>query len=480
MQVAEASWHDWRIELLLLCELAVRSDSVDATIRLYDSILHHTGRQFDGTMSSWRAIFEEHADGLVFVRRDNPVFFGGLNHALLSLFKLAVPDENGLLPDPTELETGRIIAIMTALQNPRGPLSTRVKALHLLLLARTGVTKQSLAEADGAAREIMEESSTRTAGEIRARWIAMRSFDRQVNIDYVAAFVEFGLEIPCNATDYIPPRRKPWPMKDLTEIADAVDAAFGALLADSRPAIPTDVSDVIIGNLVRIRQLTHRVLNASSEDDGMVSEILLRSLVDSAVQIRWLFNKNDPALYSQFKARSLASERDAIENLQQELKTSGMSDDDAWNIVREDYAGIGERLGRWPELLSVVYGPWSDIPTSRMARELDRLLLTTFQRTSDSAHGSWRSIEKFQLSLCNNPLHPRHYVPAAEERRSAGIVPVVSALLTAVNVLAAACEVMAASSSLGLEVQKIDASLRQWIIDHQSTFGVFDWESVEE
>jgi N-acetylglucosamine kinase-like BadF-type ATPase len=43
--IGETSWYEWRIELLLLAEMAVRKDGVDQATSLFDSIEKRTGRQ---------------------------------------------------------------------------------------------------------------------------------------------------------------------------------------------------------------------------------------------------------------------------------------------------------------------------------------------------------------------------------------------------------------------------------------------------
>jgi hypothetical protein len=157
-----------------------------------------------------------------------------------------------------------------------------------------------------------------------------------------------------------------------------------------------------------------------------------------------------------------------------------MSKEEAWALVRSDYAAVTEKLGRWPELLDVVYGPWAQQSTSSMAREIDPLLETFFQRASDSAHGSWRSIEKFHLSRCANPLHPAHYVPPSGPRRSAGIIPCISALLQCVDLLLAIYAYAGISGRGVDQMQATRADLRTWITNHQSQVGIFDWEDVAE
>src|SRR5260370_40828247 len=101
-------------------------------------------------------------------------------------------------------------------------------------------------------------------------------------------------------------------MKELTDRADRVKAAFEYLFNEPRPTIPIDQGDVITGNLVRVADLLDRVLTASADDDGLAAAIFLRSLTDSLIQLCWLLLKGDDGNFTKFKEHSLAHERDAL------------------------------------------------------------------------------------------------------------------------------------------------------------------------
>ena len=480
LTVGETSWHDWRIELLLLAELAAREDGIDRAIRLFDSIEEHTGGRFDGSMSSWREISDAAPAGLVIVRSENPAFFFGLTNALLSLFNLTVALLDGTTPGCTPAEIARLGLLIDCANSGRSRLSTRMKAVHLLLSAKSRSANEESAEAEGDARAVFATDEPNVAGSVRARWLAMRAMSRGINLDYVAAFTEVCLEMPCGEIVYTPPKRRPWPMKGLTDIADRVRLSLRKLLEDPHPTIPIDQGDVIFGSLVRIGDLLDRVLAASADDDGLAAEIFLRSLTDSIIQLRWLLLRNDDANFTKFKEHSLAQERDALERVVDELEKTGMSKEEAWSLIRRDYAELAERLGKWPELLDVVYGPWSEQSTSSMAREIDPFLAGIFQRASDASHGSWRSIEKYHLSRCSNPLHPAHHVPPSGSRRSAGIVPCITALMQCTDLLLAVYGYIGLGGDAVTRMEKAKEDLHAWIGARQSSFGTFDWDNVEE
>jgi hypothetical protein len=481
LTIGETSWFEWHIELLLLAEFAARKDGVDAAISLFDSIEQQAGGHFDGSMSSWREISDASPTSLVIVRSENPAFFFGLNNALLTLFNLTVPLPDGSTPDCTQADMDRLGLLIFYANNGRSPLSTRMKALHLLLSAKARGDPAEIAEAERDARAVFAtKAAAELTGSVRARWLATRAMSHGVNPDYVAAFTEIRLEMPCGEDVYTPPKRRPWPMKGLTEIAERAREAFRQLLADPQPTIPVDQGDVIVGNLVRISDLFERVLSASADDDGLAAEIFQRSLTDSVIQLRWLLLRNDDANFTKFKEHSLAQERDAFERVVGELEKTDMSKEEAWSLIRRDYAALTERLGKWPELLDVIYGPWSEQSTSSMAREIDPFLEKVFQRSSDATHGTWRSIEKYHLSRCLNPLHPAHHVTPSGPRRSAGIVPCITALMQCIDLLLSIYMYVEEKGAAVTEMENARADLLTWISTHQKSFGIFDWESVEE
>jgi|GEM_PF-4778776 len=468
--IGPVSWRDWAIELVLLGELAVRDDGVEVAERLKHSTLKATGLSFDGLMSSWRHIYEADHDRLQSVRAEVPEFFEGCNWAILSLFGLTTPDKQGQIFPPTPAQTKRVLEIMADTWSPQSRLSTRVKALNLLL--ENGDDSTS-------AKEFFRTNDPLLASRIRSRWLAVRTLGKQPDADFIVAMLQFGAETPCIGEPYVSPQRRPWPMPVLEEIHNALDALYSSFIDGLGAPLLGDTNDVLVGSLLRIKVLVKRVLTASSEDDGLLAEIVLRSLADTAIQINWLLQRDDLELYERFKSRSYALERDAIESLQAKLVSTGLSKEQAWGVIREDYSGLSSRLGYWPEILDVVYGPWSDTSTSAMTREVGSdFLLVTFQRTSDAAHGSWRSLEKFQLSKCLNPLHVPHHVAATEERRSAGITPVVAALLIQSSTMINVLQKTDTNSSVLSQVEEQHIKLLEWIREHQSDIGVFEWEKI--
>jgi hypothetical protein len=460
--------------LILLAPLAARRDCLYLTRRLHNSLLHHVSEHFDGTISQWRAIFDRHHDALVAVRAENPEFFNDGNWAIFSVFNMTVPNEPGEVTAPTQADMIHFFETLRTLESGTSLLSNRIKALWLALdaLRRRGSVPHDVA--------VVFTGKPRYSGMVQCRWLAMQQFRNEVSLGFHIALLDIGAELlPCVASPYVPPKRAPWPMKGLTEIAERLDALYDDFFARATVPVVGDQHDVIVGTLSRIRYLGQRILDAAKKDDGLLQEILLRSLADSAIQLLWLILRNDDELYTKFKSHSFAAERDALADIQEQLRKAGFSDDEIRAQAGAQYADLMKRAGILPEVFDRIYGPWSELSTAAMAREIgDTLLLSVFQRASDATHGSWRSLEKYQLSRCENPLHVPHHRLAEEESRSCGIVSILAALLFMLSTLLAAID--AFIPELKDAAVALDIDLRSWMRNNQSSFGVFNWEDVVE
>ena len=317
--IGETSWYEWRIELLLLAELAARKDGVDQAMNLFDSIEKRTGRQFDGSMSSWREISNATPTELVNVRAENPAFFFGLTNALLSMFNLTVPLPDGAVPDCTQTEMNRLALIEHMNEGVSSPLSTRVKALHSLLFAKSRGNAEEIGEMELEARAVFERFDGAGA-EQRSCALARNAADESWRQSRLCRRVYRIVSRNAVRRDCLHPAEKE------TVADEGLDGnrrprprgVPGVL--EPRPTIPVDQSDVIVGTLVRIGDLFDRVLSASGDDDGLPAELYERSLTDSVIQLRWLLQRNDDSNFTKFKEHSLAQERDALEQVVGELK----------------------------------------------------------------------------------------------------------------------------------------------------------------
>ncbi len=207
---------------------------------------------------------------------------------------------------------------------------------------------------------------------------------------------------------------------------------------------------------------------------------MIRCLANTAVQMKWLLQKNDSSMYQQFQERSQGAEKGLLDDLRERMLKSSIKPESAEQLVGAEYADLFDRAGRWPELFDVVYGPWSDISTTKMFKELPDteesfLAFSTWVRASDSVYGAWRSVEKYQLSECENALHVGHHHAIQGGPVTGGITHVLSSMLIPIDALNAYADRYPQLDGLAEAVERQRVALHQWIVSHQQKDGSFIW-----
>jgi hypothetical protein len=478
----EINWRDWAAQFVALLPLLESDHIAEDFARLRESVEKYTGRSFDGTVPSWRDVCTANAASIAMVRMENPLFFESSNAALFKLFGFPTPKLDDLthVGNVTPKDVAALVMRYRALDDPRTPGSTKVKALWLLARVSEDDHLAALCRA-------FLSGNVKRGGEVRIRWSTqVGGHDLKPNIDWAAEFISWGLgQTPCLVDPYEPPEKPPWPVNALEPIAATLDVILGNVLnLSNEPVADRAVADTLSGLLARTRDLVKLVRDHSARNEGMAAEIMTRCLADTAVQIKWLLFKNDPALFQQFQERSLASEKGVLDDLRERLVKTGVTAEAADKLVDAEYADLFNRAGKWPELFDVVYGPWSDISTTQMFKELPDsdeawLAFQTWIRSSDSVHGSWRSVEKYQLSECQNPLHVGHHNAISDGPVSGGITPVLSSMFITLNVMSAYASRFPQLKGLGEAVERQRLALREWVAAHQLSDGSFIWHDSE-
>jgi hypothetical protein len=482
LNMREVNWRDWAPQFVALLPL-LDSKTIAADFAcLRESVTKYTGRVFDGTVASWREVSAAEATSIAMVRHENPQFFAGTNAALFKLFGFPTPtvDDPAHVEALTTKDVAGLVVAYKRLDGPRTVDSTKVKALWLL-----GITDDDHL---AAICEAYLGGDTTLGGDVRASWSGqVGARDLQPNVEWAAEFILWGLEkTPCVVAPYDPPERPPWPVKALEPIAETVDVIIGNVLnVSNEPAADRAVADTLTGMIARLRDLGRLVRHHAARNDGMAAEIMLRCLADTAVQMKWLLFKNDPAMFQQFQERSQGSEKGLLDALRERLVKSGAKPEFADKLVDAEYADLFSRSGRWPELFDVVYGPWSDISTTKMFKELPDteesfLAFTTWTRSSDTVHGAWRSIEKFQLTKCANPFHVGHHHAISDGPVTGGITHVLSSMLIPIDALGAYADRYPQLDGLAEDVERQRIALHQWVASHQlKDDGSFIWHDPE-
>src|SRR5947209_3478196 len=477
LNTREINWRDWGPQFVALLPLLDSKTVAADFARLRESVQKYTGRAFDGTVASWREVSAVDATSIAMVRHENPQFFAGSNTALFKLVGFATPT----VDDPAHIETltpkdvAGLVLAYKRLEGPRTVDSTKVKALWLIALTEDD-------DLSATCEAYLGGDST-LGGYVRASWsgqIAVR--DLQPNVDWAAEFISWGLEnTPCVVSPYEPPERPPWPVEPLEPIAETLDVIIENVLNVSNgPAADRAVADTLTGLVARLRDLSRLVRHQAARNDGMAAEIVLGCSADTAVQMKCLLFRDDRAMYEQFQERSQGSEKGLLDDLRERLVLSGAKPEFADKLVDAEYADLFSRAGRWPELFDVVYGPWSDISTTKMFKELPDtdesfLAFATWIRSSDTVHGAWRSIEKYQLTKCANPFHVGHHHAIAGGPVGGGITHVLSSMLIPIDALGGYADRYPQLDGLAEAVERQRIALHQWVASHQRNDGSFRW-----
>lgn len=480
--IREINWRDWAPEFILLLPLLDLDDPIAGFQRLRDSVQRYSGKSFEGTVTSWQRVCSSDANAIAMIREENPQFFGGSNASLFAIFDFPTPTltDSTSKVAATKKDVANLIVAYKRLDGPRTIDSTRAKALALWARSTDDLELQDVCAA--VARSDMESASS-----VRARWNAWLTMAKaEPNVEWAAKILSWGMrETPCIVAPYEPPERPPWPITLLEPVAAATDTIYAKVIAVSNEPVADRVTgEVLSGLLARIRFLAFRIREYSAREEGLIVEILLRCLADTAVQVKWLLFKNDAQLYEQFQSRSHASEKGLLDDLRERMRAAGISSEAAEAQFKSEYANLYNRAGRWPELLDVVYGPWSDLSTSGMFKEIsetdDGVTFTTWTRASDAVHGSWRSIEKYHMDECQNPFHIGHHVAGDTTSITAGVTPVISSIMIPLDVIYAYSERYPQLSGLGESVERQRIALVDWIRSHQRAVGSFDWHGTGE
>jgi hypothetical protein len=482
LPIREINWRDWAPDFVLVLPLLLIADPLEAFRQLQASVQTYTNRRFDGTVTSWQSVCTADRAAIAMIHSENPAFFSGSNATVFSVFNFPT----STIDDPSHQrvveaqDVAELVAAYSGFAQPRSSTSTAAKALVLWAQNEDDQLLRNKCES-------VLSGSYRHAAEVRAKWNAViAAKDLRPNVDWAVKLLSWGLEqTPCVIAAYEPPAKPPWPISALEPIAMAMDAIYNNVIRISdEPVADRHIAEVLSGLLRRIQDLARLIRSNSSRNQGMATEIMLRCLADTAVQTKWLLFKNDVALYEQFQGRSHASEKGLLDELRTRLRSSGITNEAADTLLEAEYNDLHRRAGRWPELLDVVYGPWSDLSTTAMFKEVPETdagaTFTTWTRSSDAVHGAWRSIDKYQMTPCENAFHIGHHVSIVGGPVTAGVTPVLSSMLIPLDVMACYAERYPERGGLVDSIERQRTELVGWVRTHQRTDGSFNWHDQEE
>lgn len=133
--------------------------------------------------------------------------------------------------------------------------------------------------------------------------------------------------------------------------------------------------------------------------------ILLRSIVEACITLRYLTAKDDAGLWKQY--RNYGSGQTALAF----LKTIDL--DDAPSYVDLEALEMLANEDAWFETQDILIGAWDKKSLREMAIECDRkdLYDKYYDWLSGFSHGHWGAVRDTSFTICLNPMHRLHRIP---------------------------------------------------------------------
>ncbi|MEW5874650.1 MAG: DUF5677 domain-containing protein [Candidatus Zixiibacteriota bacterium] len=158
-----------------------------------------------------------------------------------------------------------------------------------------------------------------------------------------------------------------------------------------------------------------------------VAPLFLRAEADVFITLSWILN--DPSVRSKmFVAYGLGQAKLDIEHQRGFYKRRNLGPDSEKYLESKE-SWINAQ--RWTFLTDVNVGSWSGTNTRKMATEAGALDVYNqiYNPMSSCTHSMWHHIGKFNMTVCDNPLHRHHLVPSDNPRNIDHSFFVVGALI---------------------------------------------------
>lgn len=138
---------------------------------------------------------------------------------------------------------------------------------------------------------------------------------------------------------------------------------------------------------------------------GITGRLLLRSIVEARIVLRYLVVKDTQELWSRYRKFGVGQAKLASLKLDEaDDRPSFISQEILDALINEDY---------YEEFVDIELGHWCGLDTRKMSEEsgskddYDKY----YGWTSSFAHAHWASIRDTTMMLCANPLHRLHRIP---------------------------------------------------------------------
>lgn len=143
-----------------------------------------------------------------------------------------------------------------------------------------------------------------------------------------------------------------------------------------------------------------------------LAPLVLRAMAEVHIMLSWIVGDVQERA-KMYVLDGLGKEKLILAHRADELKQSGQ-DVESDLLIRAGSAWIESQ--RYESMVDVNLGNWTGMDLRKVAKEagcLDfyRYVYPVF---SSATHSSWNHVSRFDMQVCNNPLHGMHYVPSRE------------------------------------------------------------------
>ncbi|MFN2524871.1 MAG: DUF5677 domain-containing protein [Actinomycetota bacterium] len=176
--------------------------------------------------------------------------------------------------------------------------------------------------------------------------------------------------------------------------------------------------EVLTGITLRGLRAVHKAAADPSGWSGEHGFPLLRQVVEALIVLRWLVQKEDPAMYERFKDFG----RGRLKLWMLHVRSYIDAADDVPDEMREldDFLSSEVNQDIWEEFQDIdLGGTFTGIDARKMAQAvgMEREYQLLFAPASSTTHGEWSALDRYVLRRCLNPLHAWHRVPRADCHR---------------------------------------------------------------
>jgi len=249
------------------------------------------------------------------------------------------------------------------------------------------------------------------------------------------------------------------PDDELDGIVKTIDDIWGTLV-DIQPARDLFfIGEVMLGLMSRVWRMMHHIVDLSITGHGEMVEIAVRCQADTFITLLWMLKQDDPKLMLRFQEYSSGKSKRALEYTRNLV---GQVPDDLIRTIEGDLQGEVHSTGTWEQLVPAEKGLWTDTTLAQMAEDIGRSVEyeMVFARASDVVHGTWRSLMRWSLVRCINPLHQNHWVPDIGSTTNAGMLPIIGAIkFTSDALLEVACSLLGTDHELARKAKALQTEL---------------------